>query len=95
MAVIQSGRICLPQSNIRRIEIAMLRVQRRHPQRPKGCCSVKELTMILLGVVLLIIGFVFTVPIIWTLGIILVVVGAVFALLGMGGREIAGRRHWY
>jgi hypothetical protein len=51
--------------------------------------------MILLGVVLLIIGFVFTVPIIWTLGIVLVIIGAVFALLGMGGREIAGRRHWY
>jgi hypothetical protein len=51
--------------------------------------------MILLGVVLLLIGFVFTVPIIWTLGIVLVVVGAVLALLGMGGREIAGRRHWY
>jgi hypothetical protein len=51
--------------------------------------------MILLGVVLLVIGFVFTVPIIWTLGIVLVILGAVLALLGMGGREIAGRRHWY
>jgi hypothetical protein len=51
--------------------------------------------MILLGVVLLVIGFVFTVPIIWTLGIVLVVIGAVLALVGMGGREIGGRRHWY
>ena len=51
--------------------------------------------MIVLGVVLLIIGFIAKVPIIWTLGIIAVVVGAILALLGMGGREIAGRRHWY
>ena len=51
--------------------------------------------MILLGVVLLIIGFIAKIPIIWTLGIIAVVVGAILALLGMGGREIAGRRHWY
>lgn len=51
--------------------------------------------MIALGVVLLIIGFIAKVSIIWTLGIILVVVGAVLAVLGMGGREIGGRRHWY
>lgn len=51
--------------------------------------------MIVLGVVLLIIGFLSHVAIIWTLGIIAVVVGAIFALLGMGGREIGGRRHWY
>lgn len=51
--------------------------------------------MILLGVVLLIIGFLAHVSIIWTLGIVAIVVGAVLALLGMGGRQVAGRRHWY
>ncbi|MCW2655985.1 MAG: hypothetical protein JWR06_178 [Jatrophihabitans sp.] len=51
--------------------------------------------MIVLGVVLLIIGFVTSVNIIWTLGIIAIVVGAILAIVGMGGREIAGRRHWY
>lgn len=51
--------------------------------------------MIILGVVLLIIGFVFHVPIIWTIGVVAVVVGAVLALVGMGGRELGGRRHWY
>ncbi|MCW2596813.1 MAG: putative rane protein [Jatrophihabitans sp.] len=51
--------------------------------------------MIVLGVVLLIIGFVAGVNIIWTLGIIAIVVGAILAIVGMGGREIAGRRHWY
>ncbi len=50
--------------------------------------------MIILGVVLLLIGF-FGVPIIWTLGIIAVVVGAVLALVGVAGHEIGGRRHYY
>jgi uncharacterized membrane protein HdeD (DUF308 family) len=51
--------------------------------------------VIVLGVVLLIIGFVAGVNIIWTLGIVAIVVGAILAMVGMGGREIAGRRHWY
>lgn len=51
--------------------------------------------MITLGVILLIIGFVAKVAILWTIGIILVVVGAILALLGMAGREIGGRRHYY
>lgn len=51
--------------------------------------------MIVLGVVLLIVGFVFSIPILWTLGIILAVVGVIVALVGAGGREVAGRRHWY
>jgi uncharacterized protein DUF6131 len=51
--------------------------------------------VIVLGVILLIIGFVAAVHIIWILGIIAVVVGAVIALVGVTGREIAGRRHWY
>jgi Family of unknown function (DUF6131) len=51
--------------------------------------------MIVLGIILLIIGFIAKVAIIWTLGIIVVVIGAVLALLGFAGREIGGRRHWY
>jgi hypothetical protein len=51
--------------------------------------------MIILGVILLIIGFVAQVAIIWTIGIILVVVGAILALLGMTGRAIGGRRHFF
>jgi hypothetical protein len=51
--------------------------------------------MIALGVILLIIGFVAGIPILWTIGIVLVVIGAVLALLGLAGREVAGRRHWY
>lgn len=51
--------------------------------------------MILLGIILLIIGFVATVHILWILGIVLVVVGVILAALGAGGREIGGRRHWF
>jgi membrane-bound ClpP family serine protease len=51
--------------------------------------------VIVLGVVLLIIGFIAHVGIIWTLGIILVVIGAVLALLGTTGRPVGGRAHWY
>ncbi len=51
--------------------------------------------MIILGIVLLIIGFIFKVAIIWTLGIIAIVIGAILALLGFAGREVGGRRHYW
>ncbi len=51
--------------------------------------------MIVLGIILLIIGFVAKIAIIWTIGVIVIVVGAVFAVLGFAGREIGGRKHWY
>lgn len=51
--------------------------------------------MIILGVVLLIIGFVAKIAIIWILGIIAVVVGAALAIAGGVGRQIGGRRHYY
>lgn len=51
--------------------------------------------MIILGVILLIIGFVASIPIFWTIGLILVVIGVVLALMGMGGRQVGGRRHYF
>ena len=51
--------------------------------------------MIALGVILLIIGFLASIPILWTIGIILVVIGLVLALLGMTGRAVGGRAHYY
>jgi hypothetical protein len=51
--------------------------------------------VIILGIILLIIGFVANIPILWTIGIILLVIGAILAVLGLAGREIGGRRHWY
>jgi len=51
--------------------------------------------MIILGVILLILGFLFHVSILWTIGIILIVIGAVLWLLGSMGRAIGPRRHYW
>jgi hypothetical protein len=51
--------------------------------------------LILLGIILLIVGFVAKVAIIWTIGIIVLVIGAVLAVMGALGREIGGRRHYF
>ena len=44
--------------------------------------------MIILGVILLIVGFLVKIVILWTIGIIVLAVGLVFALLGAVGRGI-------
>jgi hypothetical protein len=51
--------------------------------------------MIVLGVILLILGFVFGIGILWTIGIILVVLGLIFWVLGAMDRAVLGRRSWY
>lgn len=51
--------------------------------------------MIILGVVLLVLGFVLSIPILWTLGIILVIIGVILYVLGSAGRQVGGRRHYY
>ena len=53
------------------------------------------LSMIILGLILLVLGFLLKISILWTLGIILLVIGAVLALLGTAGRAVGGRRHYY
>ena len=60
-----------------------------------GGIAGKVRTMIILGVVLLIVGFIFSIPILWTIGLILVAVGVVLMILGATGRTVAGRRYWY
>lgn len=53
--------------------------------------------MIVLGLILLVLGFVLGIGILWTLGIILLVIGVILFALGEvgGGRSIGGRRRWY
>jgi hypothetical protein len=51
--------------------------------------------MLILGLILLILGFVLGSSILWTIGIILLLVGAVLFILGSTGRAVGGRRHWY
>jgi hypothetical protein len=51
--------------------------------------------MIILGIVLLIAGFLLKFSILWTIGIILVIAGVIFAVLGSTGRAVGGRRHYF
>lgn len=51
--------------------------------------------MIVLGVILLVVGFIAKISILWSIGIALVVIGAVLALLGRAGTKVGGRAHWY
>jgi hypothetical protein len=51
--------------------------------------------MIILGVVLLILGFIFGIPILWTLGIILAIIGVVLYVAGSRGRRIGPRSHYW
>ncbi|MGG7102343.1 DUF6131 family protein [Rhodococcus sp. 24CO] len=51
--------------------------------------------MIILGIILLIVGFVFGIPILWTIGIVVLVIGLILMLLGSTGRAVGGRRHYY
>jgi hypothetical protein len=52
--------------------------------------------MIILGIVLLVLGFLFpSFHVLWMIGIILLVIGAILWILGSVGRPVAGRRYWY
>ena len=51
--------------------------------------------MIILGVVLLSIGFIAHIPILWSIGIVVLIVGLVLWLLGMMGRSVGGWKHFF
>ena len=51
--------------------------------------------MIILGIILLLIGFIAKIAILWTLGIIVLVIGLILLLLGSIGHAVGGRRHYY
>ncbi len=51
--------------------------------------------MIVLGIVLLLIGFIAKIAILWSIGILLLLVGLVLMVLGSAGRAVGGRRHYY
>jgi hypothetical protein len=51
--------------------------------------------MIILGVILLIIGWLTGISILYTVGGILLVIGLVMLLLGSVGRPVGGRRWYY
>ena len=51
--------------------------------------------MIILGILLLIIGFVTGIAILWTIGIVVVIIGAVLWILGTAGHAVGGRKHYF
>ena len=51
--------------------------------------------MIILGILLLIIGFVTGIAIVWSIGAIVLVIGLVLWLLGALGHAVGGRRHYF
>jgi len=51
--------------------------------------------MILVGLILLIIGFIIGSSILWIIGLVLVAIGAILWIMGAIGREVGGRRHYF
>jgi Family of unknown function (DUF6131) len=51
--------------------------------------------MIVIGIILLLLGFLLAIPILWTLGIIVLVIGLVLLLLGSLGHTVGPRRHYW
>jgi hypothetical protein len=61
----------------------------------QGYEKAKEDHMIVLGLILLILGWVLGIGILVTIGIILLVIGVVFLVLGQMGRSVGGRKYWF
>ena len=53
------------------------------------------LIMIVLGIILLLIGYFAGISILYTIGGILVVVGVILWILGAVGRPVGGRKVWF
>jgi hypothetical protein len=51
--------------------------------------------MIILGLILLIVGFVTGIAILWTIGIVVLAIGLILVLLGAVGHAVGGRRHYW
>ncbi|WP_308066757.1 DUF6131 family protein [Microtetraspora sp. AC03309] len=74
---------------------------RRHIWRPDGQTDVtpppgrSEGSMIVLGIILLILGFALGIYVLWAIGIVLLVIGVVLWILGALGHAVGGRRHYW
>jgi Family of unknown function (DUF6131) len=51
--------------------------------------------MIVLGLILLILGWILGISILWTIGLVVLIIGIVFFVLGQTGRAVGGRKYWY
>ena len=60
-----------------------------------GILLCKEDVVIVLGIILLVIGFVANIAVLWTVGIVLLAIGAILFLMGSAGHAVRGRRHYW
>jgi len=51
--------------------------------------------VIILGVVLLVVGFLVHIPVLTTIGLVLMVLGAILWIMGASGRAVGGRTHYW
>ncbi|WP_409492918.1 hypothetical protein [Amycolatopsis sp. cmx-11-12] len=51
--------------------------------------------VIILGVILIVIGVIASIPVLYSIGIALAVIGIILAVLGNTGKAIGGRAHWF
>lgn len=51
--------------------------------------------MIILGIILLVLGWLIGIHLLFTLGIVLIVIGIVLELFGALGHPLFGRRHYF
>ncbi|GAB4586897.1 DUF6131 family protein [Nocardia sp. NPDC127526] len=51
--------------------------------------------MVILGLILIVAGWLLGISILVTIGIIVLIVGIAFWVLGYAGRPVGGRRHYY
>jgi hypothetical protein len=51
--------------------------------------------MIILGLILIVVGYLLPISILITLGIILIVIGVILELLGATGHGVGNRRHYW
>ena len=63
--------------------------------RLNGLPDGNNTTMITIGLILMLCGFLLVIPVLWTVGVILLVVGLVLMLLGRSGRRVGSRAHYW
>lgn len=51
--------------------------------------------MIILGVILILLGVVLSIPVLYTIGVIVAIIGIVLWVLGSMGRAVGGRNHYW
>ncbi|WP_214322538.1 hypothetical protein [Nonomuraea sediminis] len=51
--------------------------------------------MIILGLILLLLGWLTGLSILYTIGVVILIVGLVFLVMGSVGRPAFGRRYWF